>query len=83
MGQKFVVRSDSEETYIKDVAVFVDRKMNDILQKTKSVSNLNVAILTAMNIADEFFSFKKKKEQASEGVAKKIEEMIKLIDSQV
>lgn len=82
LGQKFVVRSDSEETYIKNVASFVDKKMNEILQKTKSVSNLNVAILTAMNIADEFFSFKKKKDQSADGVAKKIEEMIRFIDSQ-
>lgn len=83
LGQKFVVRSDSEEGYIKEVAAFVDKKMNDILQKTKSVSNLSVAILTAMNVADEFFSYKRKKNQVSEGVAKKIEEIIKFIDAQV
>ncbi len=80
LGQKFVIRSDSEETYVREVAAFVDQKMNDILQKTKSVSNLNVAILSAMNIADEFFSYKRKKEQALQGVTKRIEETIELID---
>lgn len=80
LGQKFVVKSESDETYVREVASFVDQRMNDILQKTKSVSNLNVAILSAMNIADEFFSFKKKKEQSIQTVTKKIEEMIELID---
>lgn len=80
LGQKFVVKSESDETYVREVAAFVDQRMNDILQKTKSVSNLNVAILSAMNIADEFFSFKKKKEQSIQSVTKKIEEMIELID---
>ncbi len=80
LGQKFVVKSESDEAYVREVASFVDQRMNDILQKTKSVSNLNVAILSAMNIADEFFSFKKKKEQSIQTVTKKIEEMIELID---
>ncbi len=80
LGQKFVVKSESDEAYVREVASFVDQRMNDILQKTKSVSNLNVAILSAMNIADEFFSFKKKKEQSIQTVTKKMEEMIELID---
>jgi cell division protein ZapA len=82
LGQKFVVRSDSDDTYVRDVAAFVDQRMNDILQKTKSASNLNVAILSAMNIADEFFSFKRKKKQSVQAVEKKIEEMIAFIDLQ-
>ncbi len=83
LGQKFVVKSESDETYVREVASFVDQRMNDILQKTKSGSNLNVAILSAMNIADEFFSFKKKKEQSIQTVTKKIEEMIEMIDLHV
>lgn len=80
LGQKFVIKSDSDESYVKEVAAFVDQKMNDVLQKTKSVSNLNVAILSAMNIADEYFNFKRKKTQSYQNVTKKIEEMIELID---
>lgn len=81
MGQKFVVRSESDETYVREVAAFVDQKMNGILQKTKSVSNLNVAILSAMNIADEFFSFRKKKDQSSHEVTKKLADMMDLIET--
>ena len=80
LGQKFVIKTDSDESYVRDVAAFVDQKMSEILQKTKSVSNLNVAILSAMNIADEFFSYKKKKEQSLQDVGKKISDMIELID---
>ncbi len=83
LGQKFVVRSDSDDAYVQKVASYVDQRMNDILQKTKSVSNLNVAILSAMNIADEFFKFKDKKEESCQGVEKKIKAMIELIDSQL
>lgn len=83
LGQKFVVKSESEEIYVREVATFVDKKMNEILQKAKSVSNLNVAILSAMNIADEYFSFRRKKDQSIQTVTKKMEEMIELIDSHI
>lgn len=83
LGQKFVVRSDSDDTYVQKVASFVDQKMNDILQKTKSVSNLNVAILSAMNIADEFYRYRDKKDKSCQDVEKKLSEMIELIDLHV
>lgn len=83
LGQKFVVKSESEEIYVREVASFVDKKMNEILQKTKSVSNLSVAILSAMNIADEYFNFRRKKDQSVQTVTKKMEEMIELIDSYI
>lgn len=80
MGQKFVVRSESDEAYVREVAAFVDQKMNNVLQKAKGVSNLNVAILSAMNIADEFFSFRKKKEQTFEEVTEKLTAMVSLVE---
>lgn len=83
LGQKFVIRSDSDESYVKEVAAFVDQKMNEVLQKTKSVSSLSVAILSAMNIADDFFRYKGKKEESCQGVEKKIKQIIELIDSQL
>ncbi len=83
MGQKFVVRSDSTEEYVKEVAAFVDGRMSEILKKTKSISNLNVAILAAMNIADEFYKFRDKKDESCQLVAKKIEEVVELIDLNV
>jgi cell division protein ZapA len=83
LGQKFVVRSESDEKYVREVATFVDQKMSGVQQKTNSVSNLNIAILSAMNIADEFFNYKRKKEQQIQTVEKKIEEMIQLVDTHI
>jgi len=58
MGHKFQVRTDSEDTYVKDVAAFVDKKINGILGVTKAASSVNVVILAAMNIADEYMRMK-------------------------
>lgn len=83
MGQKFLVRSESDEDYVARVAKYVDGKVNEILQNTKSVASVQVALLTAMNIADEYFKFRQGKEDALKKVEKKIQDMIELVDLQL
>ena len=83
MGQKFMVRSDSNEDYILEISKFVDEKVNEVIQTTKSVPSTNVALLAAMNIADEFMKYRQVKKTAAEKVEKKIKDMIELIDLQL
>ena len=83
MGQKFMVRSDSDEEYILEVSRFVDNRINEVIQSTKSVASVNVALLAAMNIADEYMKFKRGKEASINKVEKKIKDMIELIDLQL
>jgi cell division protein ZapA len=59
-GQTYTVKTDAEEDYIREVAKYVNEKMDEVLKKTKSVSTLNVAILTALNIADDLLREKEK-----------------------
>ncbi len=58
MGQKVVLRSDDEEQYIQRVAEYVDNKMQEIGKSTNSKSKYSVAMLAALNIADEFHRLK-------------------------
>jgi cell division protein ZapA len=60
-GQTYTVKTDAEEDYIREVAKYVNEKMDEVLKKTKSVSTLNVAILTALNIADDLLREKEKR----------------------
>ena len=53
MGQTYTVKADTDEAHLNQVACLVNEKAEDILKKTRSVSTLNVAILTALNLADE------------------------------
>jgi len=60
-GQTYTVKTDAEEDYIQEVAKYVNEKMDEVLKKTKSVSTLNVAILTALNIADDLLREKERR----------------------
>ena len=53
--QSYVIRGADNEEYVKGLATFVDRKMREIADACKTVDGQKVAVLTALNIADELF----------------------------
>jgi cell division protein ZapA len=78
-GQTFSVKTDADEDHIQAVARYVNEKMDEVLRKTRSVSTLNVAILTALNIADDLLKEKEERkallrevEVKSKGLVEKI-----------
>lgn len=82
-GQTYTVKTDAEEDYIQKVARYVNEKMDEVLRKTKSVSTLNVAILTALNIADDLLKEREKKEAFLREVETKSKDLAEKIDIKV
>ena len=62
MGEKFTVRSDAEESYVRKVAVYVDGKMQEVMKTTRPIGKSSVAMLAALNIADEYQRLKENHE---------------------
>jgi cell division protein ZapA len=79
-GQTYTVKTDAEEDYIQEVARYVNEKMDEVLKKTKSVSTLNVAILTALNVADDLLREKEKRVALLREVDAKSRDLGKKID---
>lgn len=52
-GEKFTVKGGTSAEYMKKLAEYVDKKMQQIGAKSTRLSKSHVAILTAINIADE------------------------------
>ena len=82
-GQTYTVKTDAEENYIQEVAKYVNEKMEEILKKTKSVSTLNVAILTALNIADDLLREKEKRTALLREVGAKSKDLVEKIDMKI
>jgi cell division protein ZapA len=64
-GQTYSVRAAGDPGYIKELAGFVDRKMHEVADHTATTDAAKIAILTALNISDEFYQFRSK--SGSEG----------------
>lgn len=58
LGQRFTISSDAEESYMLKVAGYVDGKMQELLRASKPVAKSNIAMLAALNIADEYHRLK-------------------------
>lgn len=52
----------SDPEYIRRLAEFVDTKMRLIAEQTSTVDSLRLAVLAALNIADEYHLIKRKLE---------------------
>jgi cell division protein ZapA len=78
--QEYYVRGDLDEAYIQMLARFLDTKMRAIAGRTRTVDSLRVAVLAALNIADEYHQTKAKYEETSKRVDEKVEECSRLLD---
>jgi cell division protein ZapA len=62
-GTEYPIKGDMDTDYIEAVAKYVDSKMREIDKSGNLKSALRVAILAALNIADELFKERTTKEQ--------------------
>jgi len=54
-GQEYTIRADRDPEYVQSIARFVDDRMRETARDAGQVTSLRVAILSALNIADELF----------------------------
>ena len=54
-GARYAIRSDLDEQYIVRLAAYVDAKMQRAGSEVPTGESMKVAILAALNIADELF----------------------------
>lgn len=54
-GQRYPIRTTLEPKYVQDLAAYVDRKMALATDASPSSDILGLAVLSALNIADELF----------------------------
>jgi len=52
-GQTYHLRDGDDETYLIQLAAHVDRKMREVVEATGTADTLKVAVLAALNIADD------------------------------
>jgi cell division protein ZapA len=70
MGQQYTMLGQGSEEYLHSIALHVDKKMRELSKKGCTMNNTMLAVLTALNIADEFFGLKQDLEIAQKQAAK-------------
>jgi cell division protein ZapA len=79
-GQKLAIRSEHPEAYIRALADYVNQKVGDLQRHSKSAGGQQLALLAAMNIADELFTAQVKQKEFKSKVQKKGEQMMRALE---
>ncbi|MBM4145594.1 MAG: cell division protein ZapA [Nitrospira sp.] len=58
LGQKYTIKGDEPEEYIRDLASFVDKKLKEVYNSSPNITPVKASILAALDIADELFKMK-------------------------
>lgn len=65
-GQNYTIVGYETPTYVTDVANFVDEKMREIKRLNPYLDTTKLAVLTALNVVDDYKKLKVKYEQLIE-----------------
>lgn len=82
-GQSYNVRGEGDPDYLTELARFVDSRMREVAANVATVDPMKIAILAALNIADEFSRYRKERESAQGAWIEKTEELSNRLDKAI
>nr|WP_257008385.1 cell division protein ZapA [Bacillus sp. FJAT-45350] len=62
-GQQYTIVGYEKPTHVKEVANLVDKKMNEIKKLNPYLDTTRLAVLTALNIVDDYIKLKNQLEE--------------------
>jgi cell division protein ZapA len=80
LEQDLSVLSDSGDDHVAGVVQYVDDKVQQIRSAANSINTLNIAILVALNIADEYLKLAGTNKKMCDELVSRTENLICLID---
>ncbi|HFE64072.1 hypothetical protein B1H10_01370 [candidate division KSB1 bacterium 4484_188] len=80
-GNEYALKSDVNPQYLQEIADYVDQKMRKLGESSQVKSSEKIAVLTALNIADEFFRLKRKHEKLVKEIESTSEEITENLDT--
>jgi cell division protein ZapA len=70
----------SDPDYILKLADYVDSKMRAVASATNTIDTVRLAVLAALNIADEYHLLKKKREGGATDYEKRAHQLVHALD---
>lgn len=74
-GKDYTLVGAESEEYIQKVALYIDRKMNEVTRLNSKLSTSLAAVLTAVNVADDYFKIRESETNAKKELKRAQEEL--------
>ena len=79
-GQMYPIRTELDPGYVQELAQFVEARMALALRSSPSSDAVGLAILTALNITDEYFRTRSALTTSSGTLSARAEALEKMVD---
>lgn len=79
-GQTYTIAGDLDEHYVRELAAYVNGKMQAISENTTTIDTQKAAVLAALSIADELYSLRKERGNREELLKEQAERCLTLVE---
>ena len=79
-GQRYTIKGEADEVYIKRLAAYVDEQMRSMSQGMKTATFSKLAVLAAINIAHQLFQSEEQRQRGEADVERKAGSLIDSIE---
>jgi cell division protein ZapA len=79
-GQTYPIRTALDPEYVQRLAALVDRKMSQAAEASPSSDMLGLAVLTALNVADELIRSRDRQSHDSESLTARTAALERIVD---
>jgi cell division protein ZapA (FtsZ GTPase activity inhibitor) len=80
LGQTFTLRSEKDEAHLHQVASFVNRRLEELRHQARKKNTQELALLLALNIADELFESEDRASRSRGELRAKGERLLQYLD---
>jgi cell division protein ZapA len=80
-GQTLALRTDARPNYVKELAEFVNAKIDEIRASGRVVSTQSLALLAALHIADELHQLRDEQRDLKREVRERSERILRYLDT--
>jgi len=80
-GQTYTVKAGADPGYVEELAAHVDAQMREVSKTAGAVDSVRVAVLAALNIADECFRLRRQVREGDEKTAARAEGLLRELSS--
>jgi cell division protein ZapA len=82
-GQRYVIRGEADDAYVRRLAHFVDDHMKHLAEGMKTATPSKLAVLTAINLAHQLFESEKRRAQGEADVDRRMTTLMESIEEQM
>jgi cell division protein ZapA len=82
-GQRYALKGDADDAYLKRLAAYVDEQMRTLARGMKTATPTKLAVLTAINIAHQLFQAEQTRQDGDADIERRALTLVESIEEQL